>query len=116
MSNEDAQHLFATKDAAFAAIAKAAVKGSEKRAAPTGPRRCPDCGNGLVEGWLDIGRVNVDVCASHGTWFDPHELVAVVEHLTQKPVGEFERPIELDDPFVAAVRRIYEKVKRRLGA
>jgi Zn-finger nucleic acid-binding protein len=115
VDEKDARHLLASKDTAFAAIAAAAAKGSERREPAKGPRVCPDCGTRLKEGYLEMGAVNVDVCVQHGTWFDAHELVAVVNHLSrQPPPGDFERPLEMETPFVQFVRKIFQHLERSI--
>jgi Zn-finger nucleic acid-binding protein len=57
-------------------------RGPVYRQAPaelSGPR-CPVCRIDLERG--KIGQsVLIDLCAKHGTWFDPHELEAVVEFI-----------------------------------
>lgn len=116
VGDQDAKYLLASKDNAFAAMAAAAVKGSEKRKPAKGERVCPDCRARLSEGYLDMGAVNVDVCKMHGTWFDAHELEAVVAHLTRPPPpGDFGRPLEMETPFVAFVRRVFDRITVALG-
>lgn len=39
-------------------------------------RSCPQCHQGMVP--VSIGSVAVDRCVSHGIWFDPEELEAVL--------------------------------------
>lgn len=38
------------------------------------PRRCPDCAEALVEWRVGATEVDLDSCATHGTWFDRDEL------------------------------------------
>ena len=45
--------------------------------ADVGVRDCPSCGNLMMH--VVIGRIVVDSCAAHGTWFDRQELGAVVK-------------------------------------
>jgi Zn-finger nucleic acid-binding protein len=115
---DNARHLLESKDPAFAMIAAAAAKGSEQRSRRREARHCPDCGVLLKEGFLETGRVNVDVCTKHGTWFDAWELNAVVDHLGKQspttPVGPFDRPLEMETPFVALLRRVYDHIKSAL--
>lgn len=46
--------------------------------------RCPDCGAALRR--ADVAGVEVDVCETHGTWFDPFELGLVLQLRGKKPV------------------------------
>jgi len=53
-------------------------------------RACPACGDAMPEVTIPHTGVKVDVCASHGTWFDRHELVRVYQAIEIKNVDDDE--------------------------
>jgi Zn-finger nucleic acid-binding protein len=55
---------------------KAAAVAPEKQTVPAG-RPCPDCQAPLARQIMHP--CEVDVCPTHGTWFDAHELRAVAQ-------------------------------------
>jgi Zn-finger nucleic acid-binding protein len=72
--------------------------------APPG-RRCPDCQRDLVTQRIGDAGIEVDVCAEHGTWFDPGEMRKFITALARR------KPSALDPE----VDRIIE-AEARLGA
>jgi Zn-finger nucleic acid-binding protein len=70
-------------------VAKRAVESAPDVPTPDSRRMCPSCGAPLA--CVRSGRVAVDVCSAHGTWFDRDELGRLARNL------EFER-LSLDPP------------------
>jgi hypothetical protein len=50
-----------------------------------GERRCPICSTAMQVELLE--GVAIDRCASHGVWFDDHELEATLHHASAPPTG-----------------------------
>jgi Zn-finger nucleic acid-binding protein len=121
VSDVDAKYLLASNDSAFAAMAAAAVKGSEKRTQQTARRTCPDCRTTLAQGYLQMGGITVDVCKMHGTWFDAFELEALTRYLTKQALTAAAidtyavRDARFETPFVAFVRRVLDSVRRAVS-
>jgi Zn-finger nucleic acid-binding protein len=78
LSNGDAHNLFLTQNMNVIALADAAARrATAERPARSSDRRCPDCAVLLAESQaktVGSAYVIVDVCATHGTWFDKNEL------------------------------------------
>ncbi len=55
-----------------AALSEETARRSLVPSVDSGSRACPTCN--LVMSRLDVGPVTVDSCATHGTWFDRHEV------------------------------------------
>jgi Zn-finger nucleic acid-binding protein len=86
--------------------------------APT--RRCPVCETNLrVVPWPRVEgseeHIEVDVCASHGAWFDAGELARVREWAKQEQ-EQFERAAEAlrDAPFLYSLLQIMNKLEGAL--
>ncbi len=61
-------------------LAAIAERSSATRAVRTDqPRVCPDCALLLTR--ASVANVEIDVCASDGTWFDRHELCTILDRL-----------------------------------
>ncbi len=59
-------------------------------------RSCPQCGQGMVP--VSVGSVALDRCVSHGIWFDPEELSAVLQRASTLSVKDgFDAPRDGDD-------------------
>lgn len=61
---------------------------------------CPACAKPLQRVYVAAADVTLDVCASHGTWFDAHELTRVV---SQADIAKMDR-----EPIVARPRGAIE--------
>jgi Zn-finger nucleic acid-binding protein len=59
------------------ALADAASHHAQSRVETSAPLSCPGCGAALTRQNVANARVEVDSCASHGTWFDRDELQKV---------------------------------------
>jgi Zn-finger nucleic acid-binding protein len=51
---------------------------------PPSRRLCPDCRAPLITSRIADAGVVVDVCATHGTWFDPGEMRAVITAIVKR--------------------------------
>ena len=81
LSNADAHHLFLTQNMKVIGLADEATKAATTHRAGSRERRCPDCAVMLAAQKVttfESAFVTVDVCTSHGTWFDANELRLVV--------------------------------------
>lgn len=52
------------------------------------PRGCAECGAKLAQSLFEPAQIVLDVCASHGTWFDAGELWAMTQHFDMKAAME----------------------------
>jgi Zn-finger nucleic acid-binding protein len=50
------------------------------------PLACPECAQNMTKSWL--GRVALDSCEVHGTWFDRHELPQAMRAFRGEPAGK----------------------------
>lgn len=67
-------------------------------------RSCPQCGQGMVP--VSVGSAALDRCVSHGIWFDPEELEAVLKRAGDlSEQGGFEAP---SDPRPEPTRKKIE--------
>lgn len=48
------------------------------------PRPCPICAQPMHTTLVAEVRIEIEVCAAHGTWFDAHELDALARHFAFK--------------------------------
>jgi len=55
-----------------AALSEDTARRSLVPSVDSGVRTCPTCN--LVMSRLEVGAVTIDSCATHGTWFDRHEV------------------------------------------
>lgn len=65
-------------------------------------RSCPQCGQGMVP--VSVESIALDRCMSHGIWFDPDELQAVLQRASKFPEGgvpEERFPTGQPNPFNA---------------
>jgi Zn-finger nucleic acid-binding protein len=90
IDNASAQKVVASADQVFSDLASRAGRAAHaKSAGRSESPRCPQCAARLAPSWF--GKIQVDTCASHGTWFDAFELPKVVqamrELLTEPRVG-----------------------------
>ena len=56
----------------------------------TAPLRCPSCGLAMQPEWVSQQQLRIDHCLQHGTFFDAHELAALVPRAP--PEQPFFRP------------------------
>jgi len=49
----------------------------------TAPLRCPSCGLAMQPEWVSQQQLRIDHCLQHGTFFDAHELAALVPRMRQ---------------------------------
>lgn len=57
-----------------AVAAEGAYRTAATRAQTGDPRPCAQCGAAMAPSHVASANVTLDVCAAHGTWFDPGEL------------------------------------------
>ncbi len=77
-------------------------------------RSCPSCGQ--VMNRKNFGRrsgVIVDVCTTHGVWFDPGELTAVLEFVASGGLAESRRR-DLEDARAELRRRRAEALEQQI--
>lgn len=73
-------------EAAIAQLSREVAFEASNLASPDGTRErvCPQCQQALAQRNIG-GKVLIDVCPAHGTWFDRDEIVQVIEAM-RKPV------------------------------
>ncbi len=83
LGHEEARRAFDERSLAPALLADEAAKRAERRAS-RGARACPVCREDLVPTEVAEARVVLDVCASHGAWYDPDELRRVITAVVER--------------------------------
>lgn len=75
---------------------------------PRSERTCPLCSQPLQRARVEVARTDLDICPSHGTWFDRHELWSVVQAVeVQKLESDFE--------YEQDMRRVREMTREAHG-
>jgi Zn-finger nucleic acid-binding protein len=74
------------------------------RPAEAQPKICAACGVALAKSLFEPARIELDVCAAHGTWFDAGELWTMAQH--------FEMKATMDDADAVAFGREMEALRR----
>jgi Zn-finger nucleic acid-binding protein len=92
----------------------AATQAPRARGVGTEPvryRRCPACGKTMNRvNYARISGIIVDVCRDHGTWFDVHELPALLEFVRR---GGLDTARARETEALAEERRRLERERRR---
>jgi Zn-finger nucleic acid-binding protein len=97
------------------AIAARATRGDASsanpyRQAPNGA--CPSCNGTLTavsttRARHGIDGLELDICGSHGTWFDAHELATLADAIDQKRVDDETRAAKREAQLNAEVAAVY---------
>lgn len=96
LGHEEARRAFEERSLAPALLADEAAKRAERRAS-RGTRSCPECREELAPTDVRDAGVVIDVCASHGAWYDPGELRRVITAVAKR------RPIPIDPDVEHAI-------------
>jgi Zn-finger nucleic acid-binding protein len=80
LTHDHANRVRAGVDRAAPVMAEqaAAQKPFVQQALDTGPLHCPLCKVAMQPEWLRDKYVRLDICPSHGVFFDAHELIAIM--------------------------------------
>lgn len=79
VDNASAQNLMKAPDTVFEDLATRCAAGARSRTKHTKTPVCAQCRIPLDP--VENGRLELDVCAAHGTWFDAFELAALIRML-----------------------------------
>jgi Zn-finger nucleic acid-binding protein len=82
-------------------------------------RRCPDCGTVMArQNFARRSGIILDVCRSHGVWFDRDELPAVLEFVRSGGLDAARRrevEAQKDEARAARAERVSQQMKSALG-
>ena len=81
LASDDAQRMLSSKSHAPSELARTAAEHARVVSIKQSAIKCLECGEELSRNVVPPHNVEIDVCATHGTWFDRSELERVVDAL-----------------------------------